>query len=79
MDTFEQLREILQRRIGTPPEQITPESKLEEIGVDSLLLLDLMFEMEDKFNVKLPNDLPRPETVAEMIKVFDELKPSDAQ
>jgi acyl carrier protein len=79
MDTLEQLREILQRRIGTPPDQINPDSKLTEIGVDSLLLLDLMFEMEDKFGVKLPNDLPRPETVAELITVFEELKPRDPQ
>ena len=79
MDTFEQLREIMQARIDTPPEQITRESRLEDIGVDSLLLLDLMFELEDKFHVKLPNDMPRPETVAELITVFEELKPSEAK
>jgi acyl carrier protein len=76
MDTLELLREFVKRRVANPPEEITLESRLEDIGVDSLTLLDLMFDMEDKFGVRMPDDLPRPETVAQLIEIFEKLKPA---
>lgn len=76
MDTLEQVREYISKKVGTPAEKIVPEATLESIGVDSLMLLDLMFDFEDQLKIKLPNDLPRPETVAQLIEVFDSyLKP----
>jgi acyl carrier protein len=71
MDTLQQVREYIGKKVGTPAEQIVPEATLESIGVDSLMLLDLMFDFEDLLKIKLPNDLPRPETVAELIQVFE--------
>ena len=76
MDTLELLREFIKRRVANPPEEVNPDSRLEDIGVDSLTLLDLMFDMEDKFGVRMPDDLPRPETVAELIAIFEKLKPA---
>lgn len=76
MDTLELLRDFVKSRLAIPREQIAPESQLEALGVDSLMLLDLMFELEEKFDVRLPEDLPRPSTVAEVIAVFDKLKPA---
>ncbi|MFT3735868.1 MAG: acyl carrier protein [Rhodocyclaceae bacterium] len=72
METLEQIREYIGKKVGTPAEQIVPEATLDAIGVDSLMLLDLMFDFEDMLKIKLPNDLPRPETVAELIAVFDQ-------
>lgn len=76
MDTLQLLQEFVKRRVNNPPESISAEMRLEEIGVDSLTLLDLMFDMEDKFGVRMPDDLPRPETVGELIAIFEQLKPA---
>ncbi|MBK9217309.1 MAG: acyl carrier protein [Uliginosibacterium sp.] len=76
METLELLQEFINRRVGTPSEPITLESNLEAVGVDSLMLLDLMFDLEDKYNVRMPDDLPRPETVGDLIAIFDKLKPA---
>jgi len=35
-----------------------------------------MFDMEDKFGVRMPDDLPRPETVGDLISTFEKLKPA---
>ncbi|KAF7598462.1 MAG: phosphopantetheine-binding protein [Candidatus Dactylopiibacterium carminicum] len=78
MDKLEQLREFVKRRVTNPPEDITLESRLEDIGVDSLTLLDLMFDFEDKYGVRMPDDLPRPETVGQLIEIFEQLKPASA-
>jgi acyl carrier protein len=76
MDTLQLLHEFLKRRVSNPPESISTDMRLEDIGVDSLTLLDLMFDMEDKFGVRMPDDLPRPETVGELIEIFEKLKPA---
>lgn len=76
METLELLQEFIKRRVGNLAEPITLESNLEAIGVDSLMLLDLMFDLEDKYNVRMPDDLPRPETVGDLIAIFEKLKPS---
>lgn len=78
METLELLQEFIQRRIGKLAEPLTLESNLEAVGVDSLMLLDLMFDLEDKYNVRMPDDLPRPQTVGDLIAIFDKLKPSSA-
>lgn len=76
MNTLQLLQEFLKRRVNNPPESLSLEMRLEDIGVDSLTLLDLMFDMEDKFGVRMPDDLPRPETVGELIDIFEKLKPA---
>jgi acyl carrier protein len=79
METLEQLKEFIQRRVGNLTEPVTTESNLEAIGVDSLMLLDLMFDLEDKYNVRLPDDVARPETVGDLIAIFEKLKPDTAK
>lgn len=74
METLTYLREMLQERLGTDPATVTPETSLETLGVDSLMLLDLMFEFEEKLSITLPSDLPRPETVQELLDAFAELQ-----
>jgi acyl carrier protein len=76
METLELLQDFIKRRVGNLTEPVTLESNLEAIGVDSLMLLDLMFDLEDKYNVRMPDDLPRPETVGDLIAIFDKLKPA---
>lgn len=77
MDTLELLHDFVKRRVTNPPSTLSLDDRLEAIGVDSLTLLDLMFDMEDKFGVRMPDDLPRPETVGDLIAIFEKLKPAE--
>ncbi|QEL65513.1 acyl carrier protein [Oryzomicrobium terrae] len=71
MDTLTLIRDFIHEKAGTPLEQITTEAVLQEIGVDSLMLLDLMFDFEDHHGIKLPTDTPNPKTVGELVEIFD--------
>ena len=42
-----------------PPETITPESSLADLGIDSLDTFTLLFELESKFNISIPDDEAR--------------------
>lgn len=73
MDSIGLIREFLQDRLGVEPENVIPEALLADLGVDSLMMLELMFEFEDRFGIKLSSDLKTPQTVGEMITLMDGL------
>ena len=60
-NTLETLRGILARDYKIAPELLTPESLLEELGVDSLGVAELLFNIEDEFSITVP---PEPVTLA---------------
>ena len=74
MDTLALLREFLKKHSGQDPEKVTPESTLASLKIDSLTLLELIFEFEGKFGISIPNDFPAPETVQDLLGFVDELR-----
>ncbi len=73
MDSIGLIREFLQDRLGVEPEKVVPEAPLADLGVDSLMMLELMFEFEDRFGIKLSSDLKTPQSVGEMVSMMDGL------
>jgi Acyl carrier protein len=56
MTTLERVQAILAKEYSLAPETITPESKLEALGLDSLDLIELLFEVEEQFAIRVPQD-----------------------
>jgi acyl carrier protein len=55
-----QLVEIASREAGLDPSRVTPNSRLiEDLGMDSLELVEFIVAVEEAFNVTLPDDGPR--------------------
>lgn len=73
MDSIGLIREFLKERLGVEPDAVTPEAVLSDLGVDSLMMLELIFEFEDRFGIKLSPDLKTPNSVGEMITLMDGL------
>jgi len=67
------LSEFLRKRENIDPVRVTPEASLEALKVDSLLLLELLFEFEDRLGVKIPQDIPRPKTVGDLLEIVDKV------
>jgi acyl carrier protein len=74
MDSIGLIREFLQDRLGAEPEKVVSEAPLDSLGVDSLMMLELMFEFEDRFGITLSKDLKSPQTVGEMAALMDRLR-----
>lgn len=72
-DNLTVLSEFLHKRENIDPARVTPEASLEELKVDSLLLLELLFEFEDQLGVKIPQDIPPPKTVGDLLGIVDKL------
>lgn len=70
MDSIELIRNFLNVRQGIEAEKIVPETLLADLGVDSLMMLELIFEFEDQFGITLPEDMKSPKTVGEMVTLM---------
>jgi acyl carrier protein len=56
MSTLETLQDILVREHKLAPEQLLPDAPLSSLGIDSLAMIELMFQVEDRFHITLPDD-----------------------
>lgn len=77
-DELEIVRGFLKDRLNIDPARITREATLQELEIDSLMLLELFFEFEEKLNVNLSQNLPTPKTIGELIEIVAGLKQSAA-
>lgn len=58
MSTLEILQDLLIKEYTLTREQLAPDAQLTALGVDSLGLIELMFQVEDRFGITLPEDKP---------------------
>lgn len=60
------IKTFLSDQLGTEVE-LNDEQTLESLGVDSIMLLELIFEFEEKLNIDFSDDIPQPKTVGELM------------
>jgi len=74
MTTLDTLVDILVRDYCLDRARIVPEATLAVVGLDSLSLLELMFKIEDRYDVKIQEDTPTNlVTVGDVVRYVDEL------
>lgn len=74
MDTFETLREIIVDKFDMDASKITLDATLETLELDSLDTFDIIFEAEEKFGIKVPNDQVEIKTVQDVVNLIDRLR-----
>lgn len=57
---------IFAETFGLGPEKLVPEATLEDLGLDSLAVIEFLFQVEDHFNIKIPDQQQPPQTLGEM-------------
>jgi acyl carrier protein len=57
--TLERVRALIAKSLRIPAESIGEDASLEELGLDSLGALELVFEIEEEFKVKVPDEAVR--------------------
>jgi acyl carrier protein len=74
MSTLDTLKDILREEFDLKPDRITPDAELATLGVDSLDLLELMFKIEDRYQLTIREDIPTTlTTVNDVVVYIDEL------
>ncbi|HJF65461.1 phosphopantetheine-binding protein [Slackia equolifaciens] len=72
MATLDTVKEILQENLDIEPENVTEDSTFESLGIDSLDMVELICEIEEKCDVEFgePEGL---ETVGQLVSYIDSL------
>ncbi|ADW67771.1 acyl carrier protein [Granulicella tundricola] len=55
-DTATRIIHIIAKSKSLPPESIQPESNFDDLQIDSLDKINLTFEIEEAFNITIPDD-----------------------
>ncbi len=61
---------------GIVPEKLQPDATLESLGLDSLAVIEFMFQIEDKFGIQIPDQANPPRTLGEMVQLIEPLLPA---
>jgi acyl carrier protein len=57
--------------LGLPPDRVSPDLSLKEIGADSLDVVELVMELEEQFDITIPDDeAEKIQTVADAIRAI---------
>lgn len=71
--TFDHLRTILVRDYKLDPDMVTLDAELEALGIDSLGVAELLFNVEDEFHITLSPDAVQVLTLGDVVHFIDEL------
>jgi acyl carrier protein len=74
MNTLDRLQDLLSREYALPREAVTPEASLDALGVDSLGMMELLFEIEKTFDIVIPNEQVELKTVGQLVDYIEHLR-----
>ena len=73
MSSYPFLAEVLTEKYDIDAQAISPDATMTELGLDSLALIELLFDLEDKFGIEFPEERVTFTTLGEAAAVIDEL------
>jgi acyl carrier protein len=71
--TFERLRQILAKEFEVAPELIQPAARMDQLAIDSLAVIEVIFRLEDEFKISFPQEAGKLQTVGELASCVDRL------
>lgn len=76
MSTFDKVKNITVEQLSVDPEEVNMESSfIDDLGADSLDIVELIMAFEEEFGVEIPDEkAEKIRTVADAVKMLDEEK-----
>jgi acyl carrier protein len=73
MNTLEMVKDFLAQRLEVPGDKVLPEALLADLGIDSLMFAEMLFELEDRTHktIDVTSSDALPTTVAELVTLVD--------
>ena len=71
MSTLERLKTLFMNKFEFNVEELTPTTTLELLGLDSLDKIEFMFDIENEFKIKIPDEEFKVETIQDMVDAID--------
>ncbi|NPA28990.1 MULTISPECIES: acyl carrier protein [Hydrogenimonas] len=76
MAIFDDVKEVVVEQLNVNPDEVKMESKfVEDLGADSLDVVELVMALEEKFGIEIPDDqAEKIQTVGDAVKYIEENK-----
>ena len=71
--TLERLQKLFIARYNYKLENLSATTTLEELGLDSLDMIDFLFDIEKEFNIIIPDQEFKVKTIQDMVDALDQL------
>jgi acyl carrier protein len=80
MLTFDKVKKIIVEQLGVDESEVTLEASItDDLGADSLDLVELVMAFESEFNIDIPDEeAEKIKTVGDAVKKIDEMAPKTA-
>ncbi len=76
--TLKELQDLIQEKYGLDASQVDAHTSLRASGVDSLALVEFIFDVEDRMGITVPDDNPKMDTLAELAEAIDRVRGKNA-
>ena len=74
MSSLKELQDLIQQKYGLDASALDPYESMRASGVDSLALVEFLFDLEDRYSISIPGDDPHLDTLAELAQIVDQLR-----
>ena len=75
MSTFERVKKIVVEQLSVEPDEVQMTSTfVDDLGADSLDIVELIMAFEEEFNIEIPDEkAEKIKTVEDVVKYIDEV------
>ncbi len=73
MTVFDRVKKVVAEQLDRNPDEITPEASFEDLGADSLEMVELTMAFEEEFDIEIPDEeAENIRTVQDAVKYLEE-------
>lgn len=73
MSSLQTIQRMMVEQFDLKLEDLTPEATLESLGLDSLSVIEFMFNLEDELKIKLPDERVEIKTLQDVVGLVDKI------
>jgi acyl carrier protein len=73
MNTLKTVQHLLAQELSIDVAMLDPTRPLDELGIDSLTLIECMFKLEDKFGISVATSEMKIATLSDIVEMVDRL------
>jgi len=71
MSALQTIQRMMAEQFELKEEDLTPDAQLESLGLDSLSVIEFMFNIEDEFKIKLPDERVEIKTIRDIVSIIE--------
>jgi len=76
MALFDEVKEVIVEQLNVSPDEVKPEAKfVEDLGADSLDVVEMIMALEEKFEIEIPDsEAEKIQTVQDVVNYIEQHK-----